>query len=86
LDWRTLPQMPYFDELYDRIVVRPLAALARGFWKVVDGFVIDGLIHAGAFLTELTGDLGRFSTTGNVRNYVLYFFVGLIVLFWWVVG
>ncbi len=26
--------------------------------------------------TELTGDLGRLTTTGNVRNYALYFFAG----------
>ena len=32
----------------------------------------------GAFLTELTGDVGRFTTTGNVRNYALYFFLGVV--------
>jgi NADH-quinone oxidoreductase subunit L len=74
----------YVDEIYDTLVVRPLAALSRFFWKVVDTFVIDGAINAGAFLTELTGDVGRFTTTGNVRNYALYFFLGVILLFWWV--
>jgi NADH-quinone oxidoreductase subunit L len=74
----------YVDEIYDRLIVRPLAALSRFFWKVVDTFVIDGAINAGAFLTELTGDVGRFTTTGNVRNYALYFFLGVILLFWWV--
>ncbi len=58
--------------------------ISRFFWKVVDTFVIDGAINAGAFLTELTGDVGRFSTTGNVRNYALYFFLGVILLFWWI--
>jgi NADH-quinone oxidoreductase subunit L len=84
--YRLLADKYRVDELYDRIVVRPLAALARAFWKVVDGFVIDGLLHTSAFLTELTGDLGRFSTTGNARHYVLYFLVGVIVLFWWLVA
>jgi NADH-quinone oxidoreductase subunit L len=74
----------YVDEIYDRLIVRPLAALSRFFWKAVDTFVIDGAINAGAFLTELTGDVGRFTTTGNVRNYALYFFLGVILLFWWV--
>ncbi|HEY3571067.1 MAG TPA: NADH-quinone oxidoreductase subunit L [Thermoanaerobaculia bacterium] len=74
----------YVDEVYDVLVVRPLAAVSRFFWKVVDTFVIDGAINAGAFLTELTGDVGRFSTTGNVRNYALYFFLGVILLFWWI--
>jgi NADH-quinone oxidoreductase subunit L len=80
---RLLANKYYVDELYDRAVVRPLAALARLFWKGVDTLVIDGAVHTGAFLTELTGDLGRFTTTGNVRNYALYFFVGVIVLFGW---
>ncbi len=81
---RVLVNKYYVDELYDRVIVRPLAALSQFFWKVVDTFVIDGAVRAGAFLTELTGDLGRFSTTGNVRNYALYFFLGVILLFWWV--
>jgi NADH-quinone oxidoreductase subunit L len=75
----------YVDEIYDRFIVRPLAAFARFLWKVVDSFIIDGTINAGAFVTEIAGDLGRFTTTGNVRNYALYFFVGVIVLFWWIV-
>ena len=66
-------------------MVRPLRALSRLFWKGVDGLVIDGAVHGGAFVAELSGELGRFTTTGNVRNYVLYFFLGLIALFWWIV-
>ncbi|HEX6904631.1 MAG TPA: NADH-quinone oxidoreductase subunit L [Thermoanaerobaculia bacterium] len=82
---RLLVNKYYVDEIYDRLIVRPLAALSRVFWKFVDAIVIDGAINVGAFLTELTGDVGRFTTTGNVRNYALYFFVGVVVLFWWIV-
>ncbi|HEY2295058.1 MAG TPA: NADH-quinone oxidoreductase subunit L [Thermoanaerobaculia bacterium] len=74
----------YVDEIYEALIVRPIAAISRFLWKVVDTFVIDGAINFGAFLTELTGDVGRFSTTGNVRNYALYFFLGVIVLFYWI--
>jgi NADH-quinone oxidoreductase subunit L len=83
---RLLVNKYYVDEIYDRLIVRPLAWLSRMFWKAVDTFVIDGAVNAGAFLTELTGDVGRFSTTGNVRNYALYFFLGVILLFWWIVS
>ncbi len=82
---RLLVNKYYVDEIYDFLIVRPLAALSRVFWKFVDAIVIDGAINVGAFLTELTGDVGRFTTTGNVRNYALYFFVGVVVLFWWIV-
>jgi IMP dehydrogenase len=74
------------DELYDAVVVRPLALIARGCWKIVDTIFINGSVHVGAFLVELTGDLGRFSTTGNVRNYALYFFLGVVALFWWLLS
>ncbi|HLE84971.1 MAG TPA: NADH-quinone oxidoreductase subunit L [Thermoanaerobaculia bacterium] len=81
---RVLVNKYYVDELYDAALVRPLRGLSRFFWRVVDGRVIDGTIHLGAYLTELTGDLGRLTTTGNVRNYALYFFLGLVVLLTWV--
>jgi NADH-quinone oxidoreductase subunit L len=82
---RLLAAKYHVDELYDRLVVRPTAWLARMLWKVVDTLVIDGALHVGAFLTELTGDLGRLTTTGNVRNYALYFFAGVLLLFGWMV-
>ncbi|HEX3126439.1 MAG TPA: NADH-quinone oxidoreductase subunit L [Thermoanaerobaculia bacterium] len=82
---RFLVNKYYVDEIYDRLIVRPLAALSRGFWKIVDSILIDGAINAGAWLTELTGEVGRLSTTGNVRNYALYFFLGVIVLFGWLI-
>ncbi|MBP7065893.1 MAG: NADH-quinone oxidoreductase subunit L, partial [Ferrovibrio sp.] len=33
----------YFDELYDRVFVRPASWLGRVFWKGGDGRIIDGL-------------------------------------------
>jgi hypothetical protein len=50
---------------------------------VIDAILIEGVVHTGPFVTRLVGDIGRFTTTGNVRDYALYFFVGLILLFWW---
>jgi NADH-quinone oxidoreductase subunit L len=82
---RLLAGKYFIDELYDRAIVRPLAWLSRMLWKVVDTLIIEGTLHVGAFLTELAGDLGRFSTTGNVRNYALYFFLGVVALFWWLI-
>lgn len=81
---RLLVNKYYVDEIYDRAIVGPLAALSRGFWKIVDTYVIDGAVNAAAFVTELTGDVARFSTTGNVRNYALYFFLGVVALMGWV--
>jgi NADH-quinone oxidoreductase subunit L len=74
------------DELYDFVIVRPFNWLARVLWKVVDVLVIDGILNAAAFLTELTGDLLRFLQTGNVRNYALTLFLGLVGLLLLVIG
>ncbi len=74
------------DELYDVLFVKPFYWLARTLWKVVDVLIIDGILNAGAFLIELTGDLLRFLQTGNVRNYALTFLLGLVALLLIVVG
>jgi NADH-quinone oxidoreductase subunit L len=81
---RVLVNKYYVDEIYDFLIVKPLAWLAWLFWKGVDTLLIDTVIvNGGAAATELTGDIGRFTTTGNVRNYALYFFLGVVLLFWW---
>ena len=74
------------DELYAALFVRPFAWLCRVFWKVVDVLLIDGFLNAAAFLVELAGDILRFLQTGNVRNYALSFFLGLLALMVFVLG
>ena len=81
---RLLVHKYYVDEIYDAGIVKPLRGLSRFFWRGVDGRAIDGSIHLGAYLTRLFGDFGRLTTTGNVRNYALYFFLGVVVLLTWV--
>jgi NADH-quinone oxidoreductase subunit L len=71
----------WVDELYDRVVVRPLYLLCVFCWRVVDVVLIDTVIVNGsAFATELTGDFLRFVQTGNVRNYALSVALGILLL------
>jgi NADH-quinone oxidoreductase subunit L len=74
------------DELYDFLFIRPYGWLSRALWKVVDVLIIDGILNAAAFTIELAGDFLRFLQTGNVRNYALSFFLGLIALLLFVIG
>jgi NADH-quinone oxidoreductase subunit L len=74
------------DEIYGALIVRPFDWLARALWKVVDVLLIDGILNAGAFLVELAGDALRFLQTGNVRNYALTLFLGLVALMALVIG
>jgi NADH-quinone oxidoreductase subunit L len=75
---RAIENKWYVDELYDAIVVRPLAGISRFFWKGVDA-VIDGIAALLGFSARLFGDMLRFLQTGNVRNYALMFVLGVVV-------
>ncbi len=75
---RTLENKYYVDEFYGAAVVRPLAASSRFLWKVIDA-IIDGIAAMLGFIVRGFGDLLRFFQTGNVRNYALMFFLGVVV-------
>ena len=81
---RALENKWYVDEIYEAIVVRPLEKLSQFLWRGID-LTIDGILSLGAATVALIGDLLRFLQTGNVRNYALMFFAGVIVLFAWVI-
>jgi len=83
LAYRAVANKYYVDELYDRVIVRPLAAVSRFAWKGIDTVAIDGTLNATAFFTEITGDLLRFLQTGNVRNYALYILAGTLAAAAW---
>ena len=71
-------------KIYDRTVVQGTWSAAHNLYRF-DARVVDGAVHSGPFLARTAGNLGRFSTTGNVRHYALYFFAGVLFLFWWLV-
>jgi NADH-quinone oxidoreductase subunit L len=78
---RTLENKYYVDEFYDDVVVRPLQRASQFLWRGIDA-LIDGLLALLGYTVALFGDLLRFFQTGNVRNYALMFFVGVIVFIW----
>jgi len=78
---RALENKWYVDELYGTIIVRPLERISLFFWKVIDA-IIDGIAALIGWTVAGAGDLLRFFQTGNVRNYALMFFLGVIVFIW----
>jgi len=71
----------WVDEIYAVLVVRPVHRLAIFSWRVIDELIIDTVfVNGTAFAVELTGDLLRFTTTGNVRNYALSVALAILVL------
>jgi len=70
----------YIDELYDAVVVRPMTALADGFWKIVDVKIIDATVNDTAQVTGMIGGALRLWQTGNVQNYATSFLIGAMVI------
>jgi NADH-quinone oxidoreductase subunit L len=70
----------YFDELYDRIFVKPLMWLARIFWQVGDATVIDGVPNGLATLaTDSSREVVKLQT-GNLAAYAFSMLIGVVAL------
>jgi NADH-quinone oxidoreductase subunit L len=70
----------YFDELYDRIFVRPALWLGRKFWKTGDGAIIDGLGPDGIAATAR--NMARWVSarqSGYVYHYAFAMLIGVVV-------
>jgi NADH-quinone oxidoreductase subunit L len=78
---RTLENQYYVDEIYDEAIVTPLERFSRFLWRGIDA-LIDGILALVGYTVALFGDLLRFFQTGNVRNYALMFFAGVLVFIW----
>jgi NADH-quinone oxidoreductase subunit L len=74
----------YFDELYDRIFVRPSLWLGRIFWKQGDGATIDGLGPDGiaARARDVAAALVRFQS-GYLYHYAFVMLIGVAGLVTW---
>ncbi|WP_207478836.1 NADH-quinone oxidoreductase subunit L [Arenibaculum pallidiluteum] len=74
----------YFDELYDRIFVRPAKALGFGLWQAGDRAVIDGVGPDGvAAATRGMAARAARLQSGYVYHYAFAMVVGVVVLVGW---
>ncbi len=74
----------YFDELYDRLFVRPAFYLGRGLWKVGDGAVIDGVGPDGmAATTQAVSVQASRLQSGYVYHYAFAMLIGVVLLISW---
>ncbi len=74
----------YFDELYDKLFVKPAFALGRGFWKSGDGQLIDGVGPDGiaAATVDIARRAGRMQS-GYVYHYAFSMLAGVVFLVTW---
>jgi NADH-quinone oxidoreductase subunit L len=70
----------FVDELYAAVIIQPLVWISdKVLWHVVDEGVIDGTVNGVARVSRETGDRLRYASTGNVRSYVAWILMGVVV-------
>jgi NADH-quinone oxidoreductase subunit L len=79
---RLLWKRYYVDEIYDRILVRPLLWISRRvLWRVLDQGAIDGAgVNGVARMSQVLAWLGSRLQTGELGLYVVLFVIGAVVL------
>jgi len=70
----------WWDELYDRIFVRPFRGLSNWLWRVVDEGIIDGAVNGVAAGIGAVSQRLRHVQTGLVANYALAIALGMVVM------
>jgi NADH-quinone oxidoreductase subunit L len=70
----------YFDELYNKIIVKPLYDFSVFLWKVVDVGVIDAAVNGVATSIAAISQRLRHVQTGLVANYALAIALGMVLI------
>jgi NADH-quinone oxidoreductase subunit L len=74
----------YFDEIYDRLLVRPAKLLGYAFWRIGDGRIIDGFGPDG--IAAMVMSLARRSAalqSGYLYHYAFAMLIGVAALVSW---
>jgi NADH-quinone oxidoreductase subunit L len=82
--YRFLLNKWYFDEIFDRLLVRPAMALGRFLWRKGDGWLIDGFGPDGvsARVVDVTRNVVRLQT-GYLYHYAFAMLLGIALLVTW---
>lgn len=74
----------YFDELYNILFVRPVFAIGRFLWKIIDGKIIDGIGPNGiaSRVVDITNKVVRLQT-GYLYHYAFAMLIGVAALVTW---
>ncbi|MSO99738.1 MAG: NADH-quinone oxidoreductase subunit L [Acetobacteraceae bacterium] len=70
----------YFDELYDRIFVRPLICIARFSWRIGDATIIDGVPNGLAAIAAGGARQVVKIQTGSLAAYAFVMLIGVVAL------
>jgi len=78
----------YFDEVYDKIFVKPCFAIGRTLWKVGDEAIIDAYGPNGiAQVTQDTAEKSAVLQTGYLYHYAFAMLIGVVLMVtWYMIG
>jgi NADH-quinone oxidoreductase subunit L len=77
---RVLYNKWYVDEAYDAVLVRPILAVSRGFWRYIDQGLIDGLANGAGYAARAFGWVGSRLQTGQINTYAFAVVAGTLLL------
>lgn len=78
----------YVDELYQKVLIQPLSMLAKYSWKIIDTYIVNGLLHVIRDVMTIGGQALSFAHTGNLQTYAWYLAATLattLLLLIWVI-
>ena len=72
----------YVDWVYERLIARPLVWFSENIlWKIIDGLFVDGLmVYGSARVVGALAKVAQAAQTGVLRQYLLYFLIGAVVV------
>ena len=77
----------YVDEIYDAVVVTPIAWVSdKLLWRIVDIGIIDWTVNAVARTTGAIGRTLRLVQTGVTQSYALIFLLGVVAIVGWILA
>ena len=71
----------YFDELYNMVLVKPAIGIGKLFWKLIDGYIIDGFGPNGlASLVSRISTRTKQIQSGLIYHYAFAILIGLSLI------
>jgi NADH-quinone oxidoreductase subunit L len=77
---RLLYHKYYVDELYDRVIVRPVVRASVFCWRVIDATLIDGVVNLVGWIAKGVGWGASLFQTGTVNTYAFVLTLGALII------
>jgi NADH-quinone oxidoreductase subunit L len=70
----------YVDELYDFVIVKPLALLSDFNSNIIEKHFIDRIVNVSGKSIQWSGKTIRYIQSGDVNTYAIFMVIGIVVI------